>query len=929
MKKVNEKLETQISKLATEQLVADTAAKPRPEGSPTSTASSTSTLRGEEVSEPVVVTTTPAEPPAAAAPAGRRREMKTVTIPREVTDGGGGTGETSLKVKSATLGRASQVEEDRRTASFDHATSKSATLGRSRSPRRHEEGDNRDDGRRTTSFDHTKRPVSPRPKRNNDVTSLDPKTVESIERFQRLKERSKARESESYVQPLTTRGRKELSLDSGPRRSSDGQHLTASQRRLNSKKSLEDKEVTACVSEGGKRSPRGSSSPETKEKTPHETSATPPPPSSNRSPIPPDPTPSPSGAVDVGSKTQQRRQSPASRRKVDVVVSRTRSPASQQSSGSATVVISSEGGGERMKESTTATEEIKEREEKTCPPREEVTTAENSKSEEVAEGELERARKERERAREERKKVRREEEKRREEERKRQREEAERKKEEEKKRMEWEREKAREVRRREKVRKQNSSGSSESLVKTTDKWVWSVEARTPDTTTGAELNGLKPHPQRSESNEETKKSEAAETKAESRSGKKISNASPRSERKTSSEFFQFGIDYTRRRNSNGNKNQESRDQQRISPDLKCTSSPQSTKSPAAKVIADESQLLENPLRTGSPKVVISPSPPPPQPQSPPQARERQATEREQQWLPPSRHHDCSPAAEQRKTKMSRRKTPVISTDALDAILRGEVGEEDLSALHYATEPNPYHQSTLESCPEEDESQQQQQQQSSPRAKRASPLIDLSTSHLAERRDGVLPSALKNPNRPISPEKRRVTLLTTTKERTQSADFDHLLSPERSDLSSSQTPPSPCSPENNFSKSFDASRREESVPKSEGVSRLTVSGSYSSLSRSTPDLSDILGGGHKKGKKDARKVERSNSRRTGIGRSRMDSYVTSTEHSSSYYHSPASPHVMKSARHATVTSRLLSGGKGFLSKLNEASRNTRQNSKVSI
>ena len=859
MKKVNEKL-GQVSKLATEQLVADTAAKPRPEGSPTSTASSTSTLRGEEVNEPVIVTATET------AATTSQREAK-ISHTSEVTDG---NTESFLKIKSATLGRPSS--EERRSTSFD-CTRKTATLGRGCSPSRPE--DDKEE-RRTTSFDHTKRATLPRPDRNNDVTTLDPKTIESLQRFHRLKERSKARESESYVQPLL----KAKTPESGTRRRSDGEHLTASQRRLTSK-SFENT-APVCTTEEVDKSPHSSTSPENVTATLRDSSpATPP--SSRKSPV----------------STIRKSHSPDLCQTVDSI-NHSQSP-NQRSSETASITTQ---GRSQVKELNTTSAKTDNSEKATClehQPKEQVITSdEKSKAEEEQE-KLEKARKERQKAREERRRARLEEEKKREEEHKRIREEAEKKMDEERKRMERDREKAMEVRRRERERKQaqrngsSSSGSSESLVKNMgrNKWAWSVEARTASDVI-TQVNGVKP--------EETKKEEVTETdvvkpaeRKSSTEGVKV-KTSPKSERKTSSDFFQFGTDYSRRKNGNM--------QQRTSPDIKRSASPQQLVKSPVKITIDDSTQAENvSQRTSSPVVIISPSPPP--------------EERNHESYSLRQHRDSSPAAEQKRLKSNRRKTPVISTDALDAILRGEVEDGDTNALYYATELNPYHRSNLESCPEEDEDQH-----SPPQTKSSSPLIKRSGQQgLAERRDCVLPSALKNPNQPVTPEKRRVTLLTAN-ERTQSADFDQVLSPERSDGSFSQSP----SPDN-FSKSFDASRS-DNTPKPAGVSRLTVSGSYSSLSRSTPDLSDILGNSGKKSKKDARKVERSNSRRMGMGRSRMDSYVTSTEHSSSYYQSPASPHLMKSGRHATVTSRILSGGKGFLSKWNETSKNSRQNNKVS-
>ena len=766
------------------------------------------------------------------------------------------------------------------------AKPKSATLGRDRSPsRRDDEGEQQ----RTISFERRERSRSPFP--DQDVTSLDPKTIESIERFNRLKERSKARESESYIQPLTPR---DMSKSPEPRRRSDGENLTASQRRLSSKP-LEARLPTSI-----NESPRSSSSPENvntqKSSSPDQATA----------------------ATLAASSTSRNspRLSPDSRRK-DKKVER-----EDRSSSPAQLPTEVE-----QCDSTPSAKENEVEKERLEEPVEKGKVEEVQPSEEKEEEKFERARKEREKAREERRKARKEEDRRKEEEQKRKREEAEKKMEEERKRMEQDREKAREVRRRERERKitqrNNSSGSSESLTKSLDRsrWAWSVEARTPDST--AQFNGVKPHPQGSESSgnetkEQTPETEKKDEVAAVRKTPPQTSTSPqpprKEERKTSSsEFFQFGIDYSRKQRRDSCDNSNSTEAS------KTPSPPLRAKSPAKVevMLTTKTPGVQNPPRSESPVVIVSPPPTP------------EVTKENHEVAPVHQRRERSPVAEQqRRFKANKRMTPVISTDALDAILRGEV-EDDPSALRYATEPNPYHYSHLESCPEENEPVLT----SSPRAKSPSPLLkemksDGSSSSgqrfLAYRREGVLPSALpsalKDPNRSISPEKRRVTLLTN---KTQSVDFDCMLSPEGSDYSTSLTSsPSP----DTLSKSFDSSRTHGVIPKPEAISRLSVSGNYSSLSRSTPDLSDILGGGGRKGK-DGRKVERSSSRRLGLGRSRMDSYVTSTEHSSSYYHSPASPHVMKSGRHATVTSRLLSGGKGFLSKWNE-SKNARHNHKVS-
>ena len=975
---VNEKL-SQISKLATEQLIAETVAKPRPEGSPTSTASSTSTLKGEEVSEPVVVPVLESS----------RKDVKTakphektkpheLAKPHEVTDGKLGEKPT---VKNATIDRSISATDklsprevtreksvtERRTASFERTPLPS-------SPRLDKNGkDDRDKSmteRRTTSFEYTRKPSSPRPERSNreDVTSLDPKTIESMQKFQRLKERSRKRESESYVQPDSRLPEPES------RRSSEGQRLT-SHRQLNTK-SWRKNQAVCAVEEKGETC---SVLPEEDAEPPHSPSPLPPSTKEQES------TPSPSFLLSPGTLAALpvafiTSRSPELKKRV---VERPTSPSDQpRESGEETptakkVETETENvGGEAKTEAETAKEAKTEieiaKEAKTAIEKGsgEVKTAIEKGSGEVKtrvvnntekeaeqslsrlqqdkeeqktiteepekqeEDERESARRERERAREERRKGRMVEERKKEEEKRRLLEEVERKREEEKKRMELERERAKEARWKDRERKlaqrDSSSGSSESVARGVDrnKWAWSVEARTTDVS--ANPNGERPPFQRADSSEKDEKVEKIEkieiveivekdVKTEQPTAKKTAvetterreksvrgSAASKSDKKSKSDFFQFCTDYS------ASKNGAKRDQSAPkSPKTSRHSPPQQQKSPKPKspeldtvetnVASITSppplaEKLQSPQSSSPvPVFVISPS----QSLTPTPAAIKSPTPepRENRELTPSRRHrERSPVADMKQMKVNRRKTPVISNDALDAIMRGEVDEESASkVLHYATENTRPRQ--LESCPEEDEAAFV----TPPQGKSPTPLIkevkipDSSTDHqyLAERRTGILPSALKDPKCAVSPDKRRVTLL-MEKERTQSADFELVVSPEHSEISPSQTPsPSP----DLFTKSFNVGHV-NSAPKPEAISRLSVSSNYSSLSRSTPDLSEILGTPQKH--KEARKVERSNSRR--MGRSKMDSYVTSTDLSSSYYQAPASPH-MHSGRLSTLPSRM--------------------------
>ena len=815
MKKVNDKL-NQISKLATEQHVADTIGNSCPLGSPTSSASSTGTLKGDETSEPIPVTSL-------------ESNLKDLS-PREATT------VKVEKTRSTTLshGDSSKNEEkehNRSTSFKDESTAKTkSTLDRDDSTKSEE-----NEGRRSTSFENVQKSSSPRPEKNpkDDITSLDPKTLASLQRFERFKSRKKELEPRS---PEPTR-RDQTSNFSSSKRETAPVNKEETQR-----------SAASPDSDSNGRTPNLSPTPLTDNKSPVASRSDAPVPKVQPSAFTNTPSP------DLKQKDRER---PVT-------------PNRQQSSEMDSKSLEEVGG--KAEEKPTLQQE-----------------KEKASEEQQKEGEqdkLEEARRERERVREERRRARKEEERKREEERQRLREE-------ERKRMELERERTKEMRRREREKqaqkKSGSSSSSESLVKFSDqrKWAWSVEARTSTT----QPNGVRLYSQRSEeSTEETKLEQPTVVKKETerQSPPQSSRTSPafKSERTKSSEFFQFCTDYTLKNNVKQHKD-----------------SPKSPKMPQKQVTESKSSRVdtsvlspegENSPRPSSPMVVVSPPPThSPTPTKSPSPELRRHRERS--------HRERSPAADSQKQKKDDwRKTPVITTDAIDLILKGDI-DEDSDCLHYANDPKTKRLSQLETFPEEDETPE-----SSLRGKSPTPIIkedkvgDSNSNgrrYLAERRDGVLPSSFKNPNRSISPEK-RVTLL-AAKERTQSVD---IVTPERGEYLSPSTSP------DTFTKSFDA-KRTDSPPKPEGVSRLTVSSSYSSLSRSTPDLSEIAGSPKKH--KQARKAERSHSRR--MGGARMDSYITSTDSTSSYYQSPSSPHIRSGRHSGTLPSRLVGGSKGIFSK----------------
>ena len=244
----------------------------------------------------------------------------------------------------------------------------------------------------------------------------------------------------------------------------------------------------------------------------------------------------------------------------------------------------------------------------------------------------------------------------------------------------------------------------------------------------------------------------------------------------------------------------------------------------------------------------------------------------------------SPVSDRIKViKANRRKTPVISEDALAAILRGEIPEDDLVDEKGMCPISPLgnHHTTLETCPEEDEGPTNKQSPSRKNILKASSFEQT-------------PTDMRTPEKKVTissePCIRRVgkkpMLSAEMRERTKSLT---MFSPERS--------LSPTSPVDftTIPEEEGGNLRQSSNRLAPPVSRLRVSSMV--MSRSTPDLSEILG--PKKKDRKARRIERSNSKR----RVRVDSYVTSTTPNSMY-----NPLQSSGSFSAPRSSRRLSGSR---------------------
>ncbi len=248
-------------------------------------------------------------------------------------------------------------------------------------------------------------------------------------------------------------------------------------------------------------------------------------------------------------------------------------------------------------------------------------------------------------------------------------------------------------------------------------------------------------------------------------------------------------------------------------------------------------------------------------------------------------------------KANRRMTPVISIDALDAILRGEIPEDELVTVEGEEGDSTLsgtflsqRKTALEACPEEDESQK-----SPERARRHSPHPDPTraqvTSSSSPSGHQTMILVETSPDRPRSPEKRANAKSPTSRRDFTESLSVHNVSERRQDKEASGrfhsvsglspdkalSPKSPATPDP-FSCSFDA----KTMP-----SRLRAQSMMHS--RSTPDLTEIGGRNDGNTTKKGKRVERSSSRRLKNRFTRLgggDSYITDTSvhhssHNSSY------------------------------------------------
>ena len=175
MKKVNEKL-TQISTLATKSLVADAPSPSRrQEGSPTSTDSSTSTIKGDESVENI-----PALVKQALKGETEHKQLERLVKEKEGTDG---RLDPETRARSRAVSKPSLLERRESEKKLLNLPKESAALDRKSCtlPRLH--------ANRTTKV--------------ADVTALDPKTVESLEKFQRYKHRGRPHTPEPVSPDVT------------------------------------------------------------------------------------------------------------------------------------------------------------------------------------------------------------------------------------------------------------------------------------------------------------------------------------------------------------------------------------------------------------------------------------------------------------------------------------------------------------------------------------------------------------------------------------------------------------------------------------------------------------------------------------------------------------------------------------------------------
>lgn len=245
-------------------------------------------------------------------------------------------------------------------------------------------------------------------------------------------------------------------------------------------------------------------------------------------------------------------------------------------------------------------------------------------------------------------------------------------------------------------------------------------------------------------------------------------------------------------------------------------------------------------------------------------------------------------------KANRRKTPVISEDALAAILRGDISDEELSNEPGMCPLSPSQagdrRMTLETCPEEEEGPADAKRFTSPSRKNIlkQPSVKQAPS---PHRSPEKKVTINSEPRVVRRSGKRPMLSAEMRERTKSLTS---FSPERS--------VSPTSPDFSTIPEEGGSLSKSINFLSMPVGRLRASTLVHS--QSTPDLSEILGPRKKDHK--ARRIERSFSKR----RVRVDSYVTSTTPNSTF--NPIQPSGTFTGPRSS--SRRLSGSGSRLSKL---------------
>ena len=213
-------------------------------------------------------------------------------------------------------------------------------------------------------------------------------------------------------------------------------------------------------------------------------------------------------------------------------------------------------------------------------------------------------------------------------------------------------------------------------------------------------------------------------------------------------------------------------------------------------------------------------------------------------------HKSFQSETQKQVIQNRRKTPIITTEAVDAILRGEIFDEDFEEESSVTQKR-----ALETCLEEDE-------QTSPPSSRKTNVKTMSPT--LPRSSDKRVTINSNPSVVISSSENS----NSSEEKVANVTAERVK--ERAKSTSGYSPERQLSPDEEFS-SPSSSLLRSSRP----ISRLRASSMV--LSCSTPDLTALAG--NSKEPRSSKRVERSNSRRL-FGRSKLDTYVTSTSESRS-------------------------------------------------